>query len=451
LVGEFLIIHERQRALAHLFIKMPTTRKLALFWLLACVSLVAQEAEIPVATSLSGRPFAIRNTWFIGGVGSWDYLTMDANAQRLFIAHGSTVQIVDVKTGAPAGEISGLRDAHTIVFDSSGNYGYISDGGANNVKVFDRGSLQIIATIPTIPSPRSLVFDPRSDLLFAVCTPPPGPQGGSQASCGTDLPQPRRDGQPRAEYGGKEVGSSIAVLSADTRTVLGEILLPSKLGFAIGDQNGHVYINMPERNQVLRLGAEAIATLLRARATAASSAEPEEDTPQESNVFSPPAILDWTHGIPAEADVSSFSLPGECKRPVALAIDGKHFRLFGACENWKLVVLNTITGASLATLTTGPGTDAIAYDPSRELIFSANGGGYGSLTVIQQNSNTDSYAVTQVLPTRERARTLAVDSSSGDVYLVTDYKGVDLDTPAGIGTMKTTPVSGSFQVIDINR
>jgi len=430
---------------------MPSLSKLVVFWVLACASITAQEAEIPAATAMSGRPFSIRNTWFIGGVGSWDYLTMDANAQRLFIAHGSTVQVVDVKTGALAGQISGLRDAHSIVFDSSGNYGYISDGGANNVKVFDRGSLQIIATIPTIPSPRSLVFDPRSDLLFAVCTPPPGSQGGSEASCGTDLPQPRRDGQPRAEYGGKEVGSSIAVLSADTRTALGEILLPSKLGFAIGDRNGHVYINMPERNQVLRIGAEAIATLLRAKAKAETPSTPSGGSAEESGTFSPPAILDWSRGIPSEADVSSFPLPAECKRPVALAIDGQHFRLFAACENWKLVVLNTITGASLATLTTGPGTDAIAYDASREMVFSANGGGYGSLTVIQQDSNTDSYAVIQVLPTRERARTLAVDSSSGNVYLVTDYKGVDLAAPGGIGSMKTNPVGGSFQVIDINR
>lgn len=440
---------------------LPAISKLVLPWLLACAPLVAQEAEIPVATTLAGSPFAIRNTWFIGGVGSWDYLTMDANAQRLFIAHGSAVQVVDVKTGALAGEITGLRDAHSIVFDSSGNYGYISDGGANNVKVFDRGSLQIIATIPTNPSPRSLVFDPRTDLLFVVCTIPTGSEGGLQASCGTEPTQPRREGQSRAKYDKTEVNSSIGIISADTRKALGEVLLPGKMGFAIGDQSGHVYVNMPERNQVLRLNADSIAALLRKQAAANASSDAgkdvsagnadNEDTSAESDEFSPPAILDWTHGIPPEGDVSSFSLPGECKRPVALAIDGQHFRLFAACENWKLVVLNTLTGAGLATLTTGPGTDAITYDPRRELIFSANGGGYGSLTVIQQDANTDTYAVTQVLPTRERARTLAVDSSSGNVYLVTDYKGVDLASPAGIGTMKTTPVSGSFQVISINR
>jgi hypothetical protein len=430
---------------------MPANSKLALLWLFACVSLAAQQAEVPIATTLSGTPFAIRNTWFIGGVGSWDYLTMDANAQRLFIAHGPVVQVVDVKTGALAGEITGLSEAHSIVFDNTGNYGYISDGRANNVKVFDRGSLQIIATIPTIPNPRSMVFDPRSDLLFAVCTIPTGSEAGSQGSCGTERTRPRRGAGPRAESDKTETGSNIAVISADSRTALGEVLLPSMLGFAIGDQNGHIYINLPERNQVLRLNADAIASLLRDKAASADSEAATQDAPAENNMFLPPAILDWTHGIPSEADAFSFVLPADCKRPVALAIDGQHFRLFAACENWKLQVLNTITGASLATLTTGPGTDAIAYDPGRELIFSANGGGYGSLTVIQQDANTDSYAVTQVLPTRERARTMAVDSSSGDVYLVTDFNGVDLARPAGIGTMKTAPLSGSFQVIDVNR
>ena len=100
-------------------------RKLVLLWLLACATLLAQQAEVPMATSLSSSPFSIRNTWFIGGMGSWDYLTMDPNAQRLFIAHGHAVQVVDVKTGELAGEITGLGEAHSIVFDGTGNFGYI--------------------------------------------------------------------------------------------------------------------------------------------------------------------------------------------------------------------------------------------------------------------------------------------------------------------------------------
>ena len=53
----------------------------------------------------------------------------------------------------------------------------------------------------------------------------------------------------------------------------------------------------------------------------------------------------------------------------------------------------------------------------------------------------------QNLPTRQRARTLAVNPSTGQVYLVTDVLGVRLDRPGGIGTLQTNPVRGSFQVL----
>jgi hypothetical protein len=70
----------------------------------------------------------------------------------------------------------------------------------------------------------------------------------------------------------------------------------------------------------------------------------------------------------------------------------------------------------------------------------------GSLTVIRQHV-TDTYSVIQNLPTQQRARTLAVNPSSGEVYLVTDLRGVDLARTGGIGALKLVPAPGSFQVL----
>ena len=72
------------------------------------------------------------------------------------------------------------------------------------------------------------------------------------------------------------------------------------------------------------------------------------------------------------------------------------------------------------------------------------------MTIIRQDV-TDSYAVIQTLPTRQRAATLAVNPDTGAVYLVTDYLGVDLDKPGGIGTLTQKPVQGSFQVLQVAR
>ena len=110
-------------------------------------------------------------------------------------------------------------------------------------------------------------------------------------------------------------------------------------------------------------------------------------------------------------------------------------------------VLNTDTGQAVANLTIGPGVDVMAYDAGRGLLFTANGGGYGSVSVIRQHV-TDTYSVIQNLPTMEQARTLAVDASTGNVYLVTTLYGAKLDTPRnGIGKLKMNPVEGSFQVL----
>ena len=102
-----------------------------------------------------------------------------------------------------------------------------------------------------------------------------------------------------------------------------------------------------------------------------------------------------------------------------------------------------------ATLPIGPGVDAVGYDADHGLVFTANGGAEGSMTIIRQDV-TDTYAVVQTLPTRQRAGELAVDPSTGAVYAVTDYLGVNLEKPGGIGTLEQTPVKGSFQVLKIS-
>src|SRR5271166_4517351 len=99
----------------HLSLKEPLTmRKLcALCPLALCLApLIAQQPPQP--TQLPGDIFVIRNTWFIGGAGPWDYLTLDPLTNRLLIAHGPQVQVVDVESGQLAGQITGLHEAHAI-------------------------------------------------------------------------------------------------------------------------------------------------------------------------------------------------------------------------------------------------------------------------------------------------------------------------------------------------
>jgi outer membrane protein assembly factor BamB len=327
--------------------------------------------------------------------------------------------------------------------------------------VFDRRTLQTVATIEGIPSPRALVFEPQTGLLFAVRTDPvPAPRGPAVPSTTTRIvprPAPR---PPAPQHPKPDTVSSIAVIDTQTRKVVAQILLPETLGFAQADQRGNLFVNAPERNRILRFDAQTVASLLPKKTDASADASPSGNAPGSGNVSdptpapasasapvrpakqaAPPFIIDWT-----QRQVRSFSLDGQCATPKSLAVDSAHERLFAACNNMKLLVLNADDGQLVATLPIGPGVDAIGYDPDRGLIYAANGGADGSLTIISQ-SVTDGYAVIQTLPTRQRARTLAVNSETGQVYLVTDLLGVNLAATGGIGSLQTNPVNGSFQVL----
>src|SRR5690349_24926643 len=89
----------------------------------------------PAPTGTPYHPFFITKTWVVGGVGNWDTMTMDAQAHQLLIAHGPSVQVIDVESGSVVGLVRGLREARSIVLDAEGTYGYVSDGPADLVRV----------------------------------------------------------------------------------------------------------------------------------------------------------------------------------------------------------------------------------------------------------------------------------------------------------------------------
>lgn len=428
--------------------------KLVLGLLLAvCEVASAQFSPVPPpSTELPSHPFFITKTWYVGGVGDWDYLTIDPSANQLFIAHGAQVQVVDVESGTVAGVVSHMREAHAIVLDNQGAYGYVSDGPADVVRVFDRRSFQVVASIPTGPSPRSMALDPSSGLLFVVGA---LQVTGNQSVSGNQPPVPRRNSpargtgaRPAATHGPE---STVTVIDTEQRIQLGQIVLPGVLGFAQGDGNGHVYITVPDRNQIIRLDAQGVGSAVHRLIEEQAAAEKKRESPgqpAQRRTSAMPPQLDLTGRIPpdaADAYPRSIPLDSACERPRALAIDTAHQRLFAACSNYRLVAVDAQTGHVVAQLPIGPGPDAIGYDPNRGLIFTANGAGDGSLTVIRQDV-TDTYSVVQTLPTRQNARTLAINPSTGEVYLASVIYGAELNNVNG-AAIQIKAVDGSFQVL----
>jgi YVTN family beta-propeller protein len=160
------------------------------------------------------------------------------------------------------------------------------------------------------------------------------------------------------------------VIDTKTKQVVATVPLPGKPEFPVADGKGSVFVNIEDKNEIAHINAK-------------------------------------TRAVLAEWPI--------CESPSGQAIDIAHNRLFSVCDGKKMAVVDASSGKVVATPEIGDGPDAAAFDPITGNAFSSNG--EGTLTVIHQES-PDSYSVLQNVSTQRSARTMALDSKTGKIYLV---------------------------------
>lgn len=131
-----------------------------------------------------------------------------------------------------------------------------------------------------------------------------------------------------------------------------------------------------------------------------------------------------------------------------LAIDADNHRLFSAGGNGKLAVVDSDTGRIVATPEIGDDPDGDAFDPASGLIFTSNM--VGTLSVIHEDS-PEAYRAVQTVPTAFGARTIALDTRTGRLFLAT---GTFLPAPAPTADNprpRRQGKPGSFEVLVVGR
>src|SRR3977135_4523814 len=101
-----------------------------------------------------------------GGGEYFDYVTVDSDARRVYLSHGAEVRVVDADNFSVVGTISGLKRCHGVVVLPELGKGFITDGDAAKVAVFDLKTLKITGEIKGSPDTDSIVYDPASKLVF---------------------------------------------------------------------------------------------------------------------------------------------------------------------------------------------------------------------------------------------------------------------------------------------
>ncbi len=166
---------------------------------------------------------------------------------------------------------------------------------------------------------------------------------------------------------------TLTVIDPRTDSAMATVQVGGKLESAVDGGDGKLYVNGAERQQIVRVDTR-------------------------------------TNQVDAR-----WSIPN-CSKPHGLAIDTASGRLFASCVNSTLVVVSTDTGAIVATLPIGRGSDAAAFDSKRKLVFSSNGQ-YGTLSIIQ-GKDAQTFVSLGGVVTAPTARTMSVDPDTGRNYLV---------------------------------
>jgi hypothetical protein len=68
--------------------------------------------------------FQILHTFHIQSGGGWDYIAIGPGNNRLYVSHGTQVNILDQTTGDSIGIIENTTGVHGIAFDKSQNKGF---------------------------------------------------------------------------------------------------------------------------------------------------------------------------------------------------------------------------------------------------------------------------------------------------------------------------------------
>ena len=114
------------------------------------------------------QTYVLDKTISLPGNAGYDYLSIDKVNHRLFVSHGTTVNVIDLETEQPAGVIADMKGVHGIAIVNKSNKGFISDGRANAVVAFDLTTLKTIAVIPIdAKGPDAIIYDPFSDRVFS--------------------------------------------------------------------------------------------------------------------------------------------------------------------------------------------------------------------------------------------------------------------------------------------
>ena len=164
--------------------------------------------------------YHLAGTFHIASAGGWDYLA--ANGNKLYVSHGTQVNILDKQSGDSVGFIPNTTGVHGIAFIPALNKGYTSNGRLNTVTVFELSTNKVLSQIATGQNPDAIMYDSYSKRIITC-------NGHS---------------------------SDLSIIDPATEKVTATIPVGGKPETAVSNDAGKLYVNIEDKNEIVEVSLQ---------------------------------------------------------------------------------------------------------------------------------------------------------------------------------------------------
>lgn len=165
----------------------------------------------------------------IGGAGGWDYLTVDSQNRRLYVAHSTQIEVINLDTYQSAGVIPNTSGAHGVAVVPALNKGYITNGRTATCLVFDLKTLKQTGEVKTDKKPDAVLYEPAVKRVFAA----------------------------------NNEGNTLTVIDPATDAVVGTVVLGGAPEALVSDEKGHLYVNLEDTNEIVVVDTQTLKVINR--------------------------------------------------------------------------------------------------------------------------------------------------------------------------------------------
>ena len=200
---------------------------LAVAVVVAGAARIASAADGAGASSLAAGAshYRIAKRIPVEGDGFWDLLAADASSGRVFLSHGTVVQIVDPATERLVGTIPDANGVHGVAVASELNKGFATCGKDTTVVIFKLDTAAVEARVRvTGENPDAILYEPTTKRVFA--------------------------------FSGRSANAT--VLDAASGAVVGTVALAGKPELPATDGAGKVFVNFEDKSEVCEIDAKTL-------------------------------------------------------------------------------------------------------------------------------------------------------------------------------------------------